>query len=297
MNNKWIWVVAGIFVFILCFFIIVATIVRQAFNGSDDVTVGDGVGVVEVRGIISDSEETVKQLRDFGKNNRVKAVVLRIDSPGGVVGPSQEIWSAVKDLAKKKKVVVSMGSVAASGGYYIAAPATEIYANPGTITGSIGVLMKFSNIEGLMRKIGLKSFTIKAGQFKDIGSPDKPMTKQEKEMLQSVIDNTHMQFIKAVAEGRHIPETEVIKIADGRIFTGEQAMEVKLVDHLGTLQDAITEAGRLGGIKGEPKVIRTPKKRNSFLDLLLERSAGEFGSMMKKEKDFSINYEMQGMGE
>jgi protease-4 len=241
-----------------------------------------------------DPQETVKQLNDFAKDDKVKAVVLRIDSPGGVVGPSQEIWSAVKKLKKKKQVVVSMGSVAASGGYYIAAPASLIYANPGTITGSIGVLMKFSNLEGLMDKVGMKSFTLKTGRYKDVGSPSRKMTEDEKSMLLAVIENTHTQFVKAVAEGRNLPETKVRELADGRIFSGEQAMGYKLVDRLGTMQDAIEEAGRLGGITGDPHIIKPPKKKPYLLDMLVEESAGRFGSLIRKDKGFSLSYELEG---
>ncbi len=267
------------------------------FNGRNELSISSGIGLVEVKGLIIDPLETVKQLHDFGKDDKVKSVVVRIDSPGGVVGPSQEIWSAVKRLKEKKPVVVSMGSVAASGGYYIAVPATLIYANPGTITGSIGVLMKFSNLEGLMDKVGMKSFTLKTGKFKDVGSPSRSMSVEEKAMLQSVIESTHSQFVNAVAEGRRLPETKVREIADGRIFSGEQALANKLIDRLGTLQDAVEEAGRLGGIAGEPDVIKPPKKKPLLLDMLVEESAGKFSSMMRKEKGFTFNYEMEGMGE
>lgn len=187
-----------------------------------------------------------------------------------------------------------MGSIAASGGYYIAAPATVIIANPGTITGSIGVLMRFSNLEGLMGKIGMKSFTLKTGKYKDVGSPGRTMTPQEKEMLQNVIDNTHSQFVRAVATGRKLPVAEVAAIADGRIFTGEQALARKLVDRLGTLQDAIEEAGKLGGIKGEPQIIRPPKKKKFPLDLLVEESVDRIGALLRPMEEFSVNYELEG---
>jgi protease-4 len=167
-------------------------------------------------------------------------------------------------------------------------------ANPGTITGSIGVLMKFSNIEGLMGKIGMKAFTLKTGIYKDAGSPVRPMTDQDKAMLQDVIDNAHSQFVKAVAEGRRLPVDEIRKIADGRIFTGEQALALKLVDRIGTLQDAIEEAGKLAGIKGEPQVIRPARKRKLLLDMLVEESASRISELVKQESGFSLNYEMDG---
>jgi len=218
----------------------------------------------------------------ISEKDNVKAVVLRVDSPGGVVGPSQEIYQEVKRLAAKKKVVVSMGSLAASGGYYIAAPATLIYANPGTITASIGVLIKFSNIEGLLDKVGIKSSTIKTGAFKDAGSPDRPLSPEDRAMFQAVIDSTHEQFVRAVAEGRKLPVEEVRRIADGRVLSGEQAKAVKLVDKLGNLQDALDEAGRLAGISGEPVVILPPKKKVNYLDLLAEGAEGKFSGVLNK---------------
>jgi len=297
MKRGWLWILLGLTAVFFCIVTFTIIALNSLLNGSDEFKILSGVGVVEIKGLIIDPLETVKQLHDFGKDDKVKSVVVRIDSPGGVVGPSQEIWSAVKRLKEKKPVVVSMGSVAASGGYYVAVPATLIYANPGTITGSIGVLMKFSNLEGLMDKVGMKAFTLKTGKFKDAGSPARTMSEDEKAMLQSVIESTHSQFVKAVAEGRKLPEIEVREIADGRIFSGEQALANKLIDRLGTLQDAVGEAGRLGGISGEPEVIKPPKKKPFLLDMLVEESAGKFSSMMRKEKGFTLNYEMEGMGE
>lgn len=296
MKNRWLWlglVIAGV---VMILFVTSIYVITSILGEPGRFVVGGGIGLVEVKGLIIDSQETVKQLHDFRKDENVKAVVLRIDSPGGVVGPAQEIYAEVKKLAAQKKVVVSMGSVAASGGYYIAAPATEILANPGTITGSIGVLMKFSNIEGLMGKVGMKAFTLKTGRFKDVGSPVRPMSAQEKAMLQNVIESTHGQFVRAVAEGRRLPLGDVKGLADGRIFSGEQAVALKLVDRLGTLQDAIEEAGRLSGIKGEPQVIRPPKKKKLLLDMLVEETASRVGSLARQESGFSINYELEGMG-
>ena len=235
-----------------------------------------GIGLVEVKGMILDSKETIRQLRYFLKQDNVKAVVLRVDSPGGIVAPSQEIYSEVRKFAAKKKIIVSMGSLAASGGYYISAPATMIYANPGTITASIGVILKLSNIESLMDKIGIKSHTLKTGKYKDSGSPLRKFSPADRAMLQSVIDNTHEQFVRAVAEGRKLPLEDVRKIADGRILSGEQAKEHKLVDRLGTLQDAIEEAGKQAGISGEPELLQPPKKKVNYMDLLAEGVEGSF---------------------
>ncbi|WP_298267534.1 signal peptide peptidase SppA [Geobacter sp.] len=254
----------------------------------------EGVGYLEVKGPIIDSEETIKQIQELKKRSNVKAVVFRIDSPGGVVGPSQEIYAEMKKLAAAKKVVVSMGSIAASGGYYIAVPATTIYANAGSITGSIGVLMKMSNIEGLLGKVGLKAFTITSGRFKDVGSPLRKMTPADRAILQGIIDNLHGQFVKAVAEGRKLPADTVRKLADGRVYTGEQALALHLVDRIGTLQDAIAEAGRLAGIKGEPKLIMPPKKRSLLRDLLVEGVSSVVGEASRRDSGFSVNYELNG---
>lgn len=236
----------------------------------------EGVGLIEVKGMILDSKETTRQLRYFLKQDSVKAVVLRVDSPGGIVAPSQEIYSEVKKFAAKKKIIVSMGSLAASGGYYISAPATMIYANPGTITASIGVILKLSNIESLMDKIGIKSHTLKTGKYKDSGSPLRQFSAEDRAMLQSVISNTHEQFVRAVAEGRKLPIEDVRKIADGRILSGEQAKEYKLVDRLGTIQDAIEEAGKQAGISGDPELLLPPKRKINYMDLLAEGAEGSF---------------------
>ncbi|MDR3580981.1 MAG: signal peptide peptidase SppA [Oryzomonas sp.] len=244
-------------------------------------TAKEGIGLVEVRGMILDSKDTIRQLRYFLKQDGVKAVVLRVDSPGGVVAPSQEIYDEVRKFAAKKKIIVSMGSLAASGGYYISAPATLIYANPGTITASIGVILKLSNIEALMDKIGIKSYTLKTGKFKDSGSPLRELSKEDRAMLQAVIDNTHEQFVRAVAAGRKLPVEEVRKIADGRILSGEQALGMKLVDRLGTLQDAIEEAGRLVGIKGEPEVIQPPRKKIDYWDVLVDGMEEKFSGTLR----------------
>ncbi len=233
---------------------------------------GGGVALVKIEGLLVSSENIVNELKDYTEDGSIKAIVLRIDSPGGGVVPSQEIFNAVKRAKKEgKKVVVSMGSVAASGGYYIAVAADKIVANPGTLTGSIGVKMEFANVEKLLDKVGVKGMVIKAGQYKDIGSPFREMTEPEKKLLQDVIDDVHSQFIEAVSEGRGIPKAEVTAIADGRIFTGRQALSLKLVDQIGDLEDTINLAGELAGIKGKPNIVEK-KKKIPFLDYLKEES-------------------------
>lgn len=241
---------------------------------------GGNVALVKIEGLLVSSEHAVEELNDYSGDPSIKAIVLRIDSPGGGVVASQEIYNAVKNAKKEgKKIVVSMGSVAASGGYYIAAAADKIVANPGTITGSIGVKMEFANIEKLLEKIGVKGMVVKAGEFKDIGSPFRDMTDQEKKILQGVIDDVHGQFIEAVAEGRSLPASEVASIADGRIFTGRQALALKLVDQMGDLADSIRLAGTLAGIKGKPKIVEKRKKM-PFLDYLKEETAAWIGDVI-----------------
>jgi protease-4 len=293
MSKKTLLIAAALLVSITILFAVSVKIASTIINSGDAILSNkEGVGLVEVRGMILDSKETIRQLRYFLKKDSVKAVVLRIDSPGGIVAPSQEIYAEVRKFAARKKILVSMGSLAASGGYYISAPATIIYANPGTITASIGVILKLSNIESLLDKIGIKSHTLKTGKYKDSGSPLRPLSEEDRAMLQSVIDNTHEQFIRAVAEGRKLPLEEVRKIADGRILSGEQAKELRLVDRLGTLQDAIEEAGKLAGIAGEPEVLLPPKKKVNYLDLLVEGVEGTFtGPLGRSAGEMRMMYE------
>jgi protease-4 len=241
------------------------------------------VALVRIEGPILDSKNTIDEIKDYAKDNSIKAIILRIDSPGGAVGPSQEIYAEVKKAAAKKKIIVSMGSVAASGGYYIASAATRILANPGTLTGSIGVIMEIPNVEGLMTKIGIKTEVIKSGKNKDIGSTFRSMTKEERELLQGVMDNVHEQFIKAVAEGRKMKVEDVRQIADGRIFTGEQAKANGLVDELGTLEDATMAAAKLAGINEEPEVI-SRKDKFSFIDVLRNKIPKELADVIPSVK-------------
>ncbi|MEK7774047.1 MAG: signal peptide peptidase SppA [Deltaproteobacteria bacterium] len=231
-----------------------------AISGKDRFALHDKVAVMEIQGIILDPADITQEIRDLSERDDVKAVVVRIDSPGGAVGPSQEIYSEILRLKQKKTVVASMGSIAASGGFYAAVAASKIVANPGTITGSIGVIIEFMNAEELLNKIGLKGYVIKSGRYKDAGSPLRKMEKDEKDLLQGVIDDVNGQFIRAVAAGRNMKEEDVAKIADGRIFSGAQAMERGLVDRLGDLTDAINLSAELAGIKGKPYVIYPDRK-------------------------------------
>jgi protease IV len=234
-----------------------------------DLSSEERIALVRVEGVILDAQQTISELKRYGDNPLVKAIVVRIDSPGGGVVPSQEIHDAVKRIREKqsKLVIASMGTVAASGGYYIAAAADRIVANPGTLTGSIGVIMELANVEGLMKKIGVESVVVKSGAHKDLGSPFRAMNLEDRTILQNVMDDVHSQFIEAVAAGRSLDVKTVRALADGRIFTGRQAKVAKLVDELGDLQDAIKLAADMAGLEGEPRVVE-PRKRFSIRDLI-----------------------------
>jgi protease-4 len=251
---------------------------------------GDKIGIVEIKGVITQSAEVIEEIHQYQEDEGVKAIILRIDSPGGGVGPAQEIHREILKVKSKKKVVTSMGSVAASGGYYIACASDLIIANPGTITGSIGVLMQFSNFEELLKKIGIRGVVLKSGEHKDIGSPFREMTPEEKKIMQEVIDNVHQQFIQAVAEGRKLDRAKVVQIADGRIITGEQAKKLGLVDQMGNLQDAIDTTAKMVGIEGKPNVLY-PKKKFSLLELLIKEMASTFLNILS-EKGYELNYRL-----
>ena len=246
------------------------------------------IGIVDITGLITDSQYITNQVKKFRQDKRIRGIILRIDSPGGAVGPSQEIYDEVlKTRESGKTIYASMGALAASGGYYIASAAEKIFANPGTLTGSIGVIMAFSNAKGLMEKIGLQPEIIKAGEYKDIGSPARAMTQKERNLLQSVVTDVHQQFIEAVASGRDISVAEVTKIADGRILTGRQAYSLNLVDQLGGLQVSIDQLAHKVGIIGSPKIIReTP--RVGFLDWVLKSTVNQ--SLINRSSIPSLQY-------
>ncbi|MCC6848940.1 MAG: signal peptide peptidase SppA [Deltaproteobacteria bacterium] len=227
-------------------------------------SLGGKVGVVEVKGVINESGDVVGALKAFEKNSAVKAIVVRIESPGGGVAPSQEIYDAIRKARESKPVVASMGGVAASGGYYIASACNTIVANPGTLTGSIGVIMELGNVEGLLQKLGVQPEIIKAGAYKDMGSLVRPMTDSERGLFQEMIDSVHTQFITAVAAGRGMPKDQVRALADGRIFSGEQAKIAGLVDELGGFEDAVALAASKGGLGGEPHVTQARSSKEPW---------------------------------
>jgi protease-4 len=257
---------------VLLFGLTMAAIVWSSFsqNSGMEVSYGKYVGIVEVNGAIISPDETVNLIKKYRDNNAIKAIVLRVQSPGGGVAASQEIYQAIKSTRAAKPVVCSMGEVAASGGYYIACACDTIMANPGTLTGSIGVIMEFMVAEELIKKVGLKFEVLKAGQNKDLGSPFRQMTPEERALLQGMIDDVHSQFIEAVAEGRKLIPDSVRLFADGRVFSGRQALALRLVDKMGTLEDAIKLAADMAGLKEKPKIFRERKKKPTLFDLLVK---------------------------
>jgi len=230
---------------------------------------GDGVGVVLLEGTINESRRTIQSLKQFGNAERIKGVVVRIDSPGGGVVPTQEIHEEIRKLKKKKPVIASLGGMATSGGYYIASACHQIVANPGTLTGSIGVIIQLTNVEGLMQKLGLEGYNVKSGPLKDMGSPFRPLSPEGRAILQSVVDSVHGQFVRAVASGRSMEESKVRELADGRIYSGEQAMEIGLVDSLGNMDDAIDLVAKRAGIEGVPQVIYSRARDKKWWERLL----------------------------
>ncbi len=238
-----------------------------------DFSMGDRVGVILVQGVLADARGIIEQIDEFDGNDSVKAVVLRVESPGGGVVPSQEIYDRLKKVKENKIVVASLGAVAASGGYYIACAADKIVANPGTVTGSIGVILQFPLFEELFRKIGIGSTTIKSGKYKDMGSPFRELTPGERAFLQGVTNDIYDQFVDTVLASRNIPPSRSAEIAEGKIFTGRQALELGLVDALGSEQDAVDLAAKLSGLEGKPAVVYGEEKKGGLLRYLLEESA------------------------
>jgi protease-4 len=233
---------------------------------------GKRVAIIDLHGTITNSADIIRQLKKYAKDSSVPAIVLDIDSPGGGVTPSQEIYEEIKKTKEQgKKIVASMGSVGASGGYYVACAADTIVANPGTLTGSIGVIFQFPVAEELFKKIGLRFEVVKSGEFKDVGSYNRRMTEGERKLLQSVIDDTYDQFVNVLVEGRKLSKEKVLKLADGSIFTGRQAKELGLVDELGDLEDAIKIAGKMGGIEGTPNIIKEMRRKIGLFELLTQK--------------------------
>lgn len=270
----------------------VSSIIKQKSNFL--IGVSNSVGVIEIKGVITDAEQALADIQAFSQKDGIKAVVVRIDSPGGAVGASQELFLAIKRLGQKKPVVASMGSVTASGGLYAAIGAQKIVAAPGTLTGSMGVIIKFANLEQIFEKIGYQSQVVKSGQFKDMGSPDRSLTQSELDLLQDLIDSVHRQFVSDIAESRALNIEDVQKIADGRIFSGEQAKEYGLIDQLGNFHDAVRMAADLAKMGKEfPHLSYPPEKGNSLLGLLLGKSQQRLWGQLSLSKPI-LSYEWDG---
>jgi protease-4 len=268
-NKRPILTVAVILGITALFLGMVLTVVLALSGSGFSLSLHERIGVILIEGPITESQQIIKQLVDFKKDERIKAIILRVNSPGGGVAPSQEIYREVRKTVLTKRVVASMGSVAASGGYYIASAADKIVANPGTLTGSIGVIMEFVQLEDLLKKLGIGMEVLKSGEFKDIGSPHRPMSEREKELLRNLILDIQGQFVQAVAQGRNLSEEKIQEIADGRILSGAQSKELGLVDHLGNFQDAVDLAKEMAGIKGEVSLVYPKRTGASLWDILL----------------------------
>lgn len=284
MSNtaKWVIGIALFFVFIGALFII--SVVSLIFSEPEDESAGTGgerVAVVELTEPVMDSQDIVRQFKKYRENKSVKAIVFRVDSPGGGVSASQEIYEEVKKTRHSgKPVVVSMGAVAASGGYYVSCGATRIVANPGTLTGSIGVIFQFLHFSELMNKIGIDASTFKTGKYKDIGSPFRKTTEEEKRFFDQLLGDVYDQFVSVVATERKLDRQRVLRYADGRVFTGRQAREYGLVDTLGTYEDAVNIAAKLGDVRGKPKVVKE-KKLRTFLDRLMGQTVSELATLKR----------------
>ncbi len=284
----------GIIVILIAGFLILRLTDRGKPDGIPGaISFGKGkIGVIEIKGLIYESDEITKDIQQFKDDDSIPAVVLRIDSPGGAVAPAQEIFREVEKLAQKKLVVASIGSVGASGAYYVSCAAQTIFANPGSITGSIGVIMEFVNMKEFFKWAKVEPVVIKSGQFKDSGAPYRDMTPEEKVYLQELIDNVHSQFVSAVVEKRKLNINLVKKIADGRIFTGEMAKEVGLVDELGNFEDAIDHAAMEAGIIGKPQLVYPVRKKFKMFKKFVDNLSQLFFNRMSTGRWLSISYLM-----
>ncbi len=276
----WGWLI-GIVALLVIFLVTIIAIESLLGQSLSFPTYGARVGLVRVVGVLSNPTQTIDDLETMASDPGIRAIVLRVDSPGGGAAASYEIYKKIVEVRDAgTPVVVSMGSVAASGGYYISCPADSILANPSTITGSRGVIMSFANIEELLGKIGLDYEVVKSGEFKDIGSWSRQMTEAERALLQGTIDDIYEQFIEIIALERVMSEEDIRALADGRILSGRQALDAGLVDAVGTLDDAIRMAGRMGEISGKPRV-QEPVRRTRLT--LLDFLAGSVSRLLEPD--------------
>jgi len=271
-SRVFIWVLLGggaFFLFLVAVFALVYFSVRSQ-QKSSFTGFGDKIAVVDLEGVILTPKDMVEQLKKYADDGSIKAIIIHVNSPGGGAAASEEIYREVKRIRdeKKKRIVADIETVGASGAYYVSSATNKIFANNASIVGSIGVIAQWVNYEELMKWARLKDITLKAGEFKDAGSPTRDMTPEERTYLQGLIDDMHGQFIHAVAEGRHMKEEDIRTIANGKVWTGEQALPLKLVDQIGDFQAAVDDTAKSVGIRGEPTLIRPQKERKSVLDLL-----------------------------
>src|SRR5262250_1987235 len=272
-SRIWLWVLIGggaFFLFVLAVFTLVYVALHAGGQQAGIHAFGDKIGVVDLDGVILDPKEVVDELRKFADDDSIKAIIIHVNSPGGGVAASEEIYREVKRVRdeKKKRIVAAIESVGASGAYYVSSATNKIYADNGSVVGSIGVIAQWVNYSQLLQWAKLKDITMKAGEFKDTGSPTRDMTPAEREYLQGMIDNMHGQFIQAVADGRKMKFEDVKSIANGKVWTGQQALPMKLVDQVADFQAAVEDTAKSVGIKGEPTLLRPEKDRKTLSDLL-----------------------------
>jgi protease-4 len=274
-STKWfIIIISGLALFGFFSFLFLYTFLTGITADERDEVFGSGdkIAVIELNGVIVNSKEIVRQFKKYREDRSIRGILFRVESPGGGVVASQEMFEEVKKSRDRKPVVVSMGSLAASGGYYVSCPANRIVANPGTLTGSIGVISQFLRYDSLLGKIGVEVNTIKSGKFKDAGNPFRAMDDIDKKYFQTLMDDVHRQFISAVESERKLTHSSVLKLADGRVFTGTQALTLGLVDTIGTYEDAVMITANLAGIRGEPSIVKERKRGLSIFDQLFGRS-------------------------
>ncbi len=267
-----------LFVCVVVFGIYIVLIKLQVKSGYDVVsgTSPYAIGIINLTGTIHSSLSFISILNHYRHESDIKAIVIRVNSPGGEVAPSQAIYEQLTKFKKYKKVVVSMGSVAASGAYYISSAANEIVAEPGTLTGSIGVIMEMPNVHKLMKRVGISYNYIVSGPYKDIGTPFKKMSPEQREKLQGVVMNVYEQFVEAVAKGRNLKVKYVKKLANGMVYSGQQALAYHLVDKLGDFEDAIHAAKVLSGIKGKPTLVYPATRQRGFLQYIIKKAVKSF---------------------
>ena len=272
-SRIWLWVLIGggaFFLFVLAVFTLVYVVMRAGGKTAGMHGFGDKIGVVDLDGVILDPNDVVDQLRRFADDDSIKAIIVHVNSPGGGVAASEEIYREVKRVRdeKKKRIVASIATVGASGAYYVSAATNKIYADSGSVVGSIGVIAEWVNYGDLMRWAKLKPEVLKVGQFKDTGDPTRELTPAERQYMQGLIDNMYGQFVQAVADGRHAKVDDIKSIADGRVWTGEQALNIHLIDQIGDFRSVVLDTAKSVGISGEPNLVHPERDRKSLLDLL-----------------------------